>query len=48
MWVHMGLIPEKKMEALYAELKKRAETASSSYSVQYIYSVHVTKNHQNN
>ena len=44
----MGLIPEKKMEALYAELKKRAETASSSYSVQYIYSVHVTKNHQNN
>ena len=36
------------MEAFYAELKKRAETASSSYSVQYIYSVHVTKNDQNN
>ena len=40
------------MEALYAELNKRVEVATSSYSVtgdflQYIYSVPVTKNHQN-
>ena len=39
------------MEALYAELSKRAEAATSSYSatgdfLQYIYSVFVTKNHQ--
>ena len=45
-----GLI-SKKMEALYAELNKRAEAATSSYSAtgnfaQYIYSVFVTKNHQ--
>ena len=41
------------MEALYPELNKRAEAATSSYSVtgnflQYIYSVPVTKNHENN
>ena len=40
------------MEALYAELNKRVEVATSSYSVtgdllQYIYSVPVAKNHQN-
>ena len=40
------------MEVLYAELNKRAEAATSSYSVtgdslNYIYSVLVTKNHQN-
>ena len=39
------------MEALHAELKERAEGATSKYSVevdflQYIYSVLVTKNHQ--
>ena len=47
----LGLI-SKKTEALYAELNKRAEAATSSYSVtgeflQYIYSVPVTKYHQN-
>ena len=41
----------KKKEALYAELNKRVESATSSYSVtgeflQYIYSVPVAKNHQ--
>ena len=46
-----GLI-SKKMEVLYAELNERAEAATSSYSVtgdslQYIYSVPVTKNHRN-
>ena len=46
-----GLIYEK-MEALYAELNERAEAATRSFSVtgdilQYIYSVPVTKNHQN-
>ena len=46
-----GLI-SKKMEVLYAELNERAEAATSSYSVtgdslQYIYSVPVTKNHWN-
>ena len=46
-----GLISEK-AEALYAELNEKAEAANSSYSViddflQYIYSVPVTKNHQN-
>ena len=40
-----------KTEALYAELHKTVETASSSYSatgniLQYIYSVLTTKNHQ--
>ena len=40
------------MEVLYAELNERAEAATSSYSVtgdslQYIYSVPVTKNHWN-
>ena len=40
------------MEVLYAELNKWAEAATGSYSVtgdslQYIYSVPVTKNHQN-
>ena len=47
----MGLISEK-AEVLYAELSERAEAATSSYSVigdslQYIYSVPVTKNRQN-
>ena len=46
------LISEK-TEAFYAELNERAEAATSSYSVtgdflQYIYSVSVTKNRQNN
>ena len=45
-----GLISEK-TEVLYAELNERAEAATSSYSVtgdslQYIYSVPVTKNHR--
>ena len=44
-----GLLSEK-TEALHAELYKRAEAATSSYSaevdfLQYIYSVLVTKNH---
>ena len=48
----MGLISEKKTEVLYAELNKKAEAATSCYSVtgdslQYIYFVHVTKNHRN-
>ena len=47
----MGLISEK-AEVLYAELSERVEAATSSYSVigdslQYIYSVPVTKNHWN-
>ena len=47
----MGLISEK-TEVLYAELNERAEAATGSYSVtddslQYIYSVPVTKNHRN-
>ena len=46
-----GSVSEK-AEALYAELNKRAESATSSYSVtgdflQYIYPMPVTKNHQN-
>ena len=46
-----GLISGK-TEALYAELTKRAEAATSSYSatddfLQYIYSVLMTENHQN-
>ena len=45
-----GLRSEK-TEALYAELNKRAEAATSSYSatgdfLQYIYSVLIAKNHQ--
>ena len=45
-----GLISEK-TEVLYAELNKREKAATGSYSVtgyslQYIYSVPVTKNHQ--
>ena len=45
-----GLISEK-MEALYVELKKRAEAATSSYTAtgdfwQYIYSALWAKNHQ--
>ena len=45
-----GLISEK-TEVLYAELNERAEAATGSHSVtgdslQYIYSVLVTKNHQ--
>ena len=41
-----------KMEVLYAEINERPEAAISSYPVignflQYIYSVLVTKNHQN-
>ena len=48
----MGLISEKKTEVLYAELNKKVEAATSSYSVtgdslQYIYFVPVTKNHRN-
>ena len=40
------------MEGLYAEHNERAEAATGSYSLtddslQYIYSVPVTKNHQN-
>ena len=40
------------MDVLYAKLDKRAEAATGSYSVkgnslQYIYSVPVSKNHQN-
>ena len=41
-----GLISEK-TEALYAELNERAEAATGSYSLQYIYSVLLTKNHRN-
>ena len=46
-----GLI-SKKTEVLYAELNKKSEAANGSYSVtgdslQYIYSVPVTKNHWN-
>ena len=46
-----GLISEK-TEVLYAELNERAEAATGSYSVtgdslQYIYSVPMTKNHRN-
>ena len=46
-----GLISEK-TKALYIGLNERAEAATSSYSVtsdfwQYVYSVPVTKNHQN-
>ena len=46
-----GLISEK-TEVLYAELNKRAEAATCCYSLtgdslQYIYSVPVTKNHLN-
>ena len=46
-----GLISEK-MEVLYTKLNERAEAATGSYSVtddslQYIYSVSVTKNHRN-
>ena len=43
----MGLVSEK-MEPLYAELNKRVEAATSSYSAtgEYIYSVLVAKNHQ--
>ena len=45
-----GLISEKS-EVLYAELNERAEAAIGNYSVrgdslQYIYSVPVSKNHQ--
>ena len=45
------LISEK-TEVLYAELNERVEAATSTYSVtgdslQYIYSVPVTKNHRN-
>ena len=47
----MGLISEK-MEVLNAELNERAEAANGIYSVtddslQYIYSVLMTKNHRN-
>ena len=46
-----GLI-SKKAEVFFAELNERAEAATVSYSVtgdslQYIYSVPVTKNHRN-
>ena len=58
-WLISGLISEKnwvnfwkKTEVSYAELNERAEAANGSYSVtgdslQYIYSVPVTKNHLN-
>ena len=47
----MGLISEK-TEVLFTELNERAEAATGSYSItgdslQHIYSVPVTKNHQN-
>ena len=47
----MGLISEKKAEALYTELNERVEAATSRYSetgnfLQNIYSVLVAKNHQ--
>ena len=47
-----GLISEKKTKVLRTELNERAEAATGSYSVtvdslQYIYSVPVTKNHRN-
>ena len=47
----MGLISEK-TEVLYADPNERAEAATGNYSVtgdslQYIYSVPVTKNHRN-
>ena len=47
----MGLISEK-METLCVELDEKAEAATGNYSVtgdslQYIYSVPVTKNHRN-
>ena len=47
----MGLI-SKKVEVLYTKLKDRAEAATGSYSetgdsLQYIYSVLVSKNHRN-
>ena len=40
------------MEVLYAEVNERAEAATGSYcvtgdSLQYIYSLHVTKNYRN-
>ena len=46
-----GLISEK-MKVLYTKLNERAEAVTGSYSVtddslQYIYSVSVTKNHRN-
>ena len=37
-----------KTEALYAELNKRADTTIILYFLRYIYSVPVTKHHQNN
>ena len=47
----MELISDKK-EVLYTEINKRAEVANGSYSgtgdsLQYIYSVPVSKNHRN-
>ena len=47
----MGLISDKK-EVLYTEINKRAEVATGSYFgtgdlLQYIYSVPVSKIHQN-
>ena len=49
--VRTGLISEK-TEVLYTELNERAEAATGSYSgtgdsLQYIYSVPVSKNHRN-
>ena len=46
-----GLISEK-TDVLYAELNERAEAVAGSYSItgdslQYIYSVPVSKNHRN-
>ena len=47
-----GLISEKKNRVLYTELNEKAEAATGSYSgtgdsLQYIYSVPVSKNHRN-
>ena len=47
----INFLKKKKKKALYAELNKRVEAATSSYSatgefLQYIYSVLVVKNHQ--
>ena len=53
-WKKYGgrVLISEKTEVLYIELKERAEAATGSYfgrddSLQYIYSVSVTKNHRN-
>ena len=40
----LGVYAIEKTEALYAQLNERAE-AATMYTLQYIYSVPVTKNH---